>query len=257
MKAGHPVSEQVAEPVTRIDRRQHAGMVQDAVNAEYADGDEPHRHDRPEQPADPPAAQGLQAEHADENEHRERQHIGRELGNRRLDPFERAQHRDRRRDGAVAIEQRRAQNADRDDADALAVLDAEERHQRQNTALAVVVGAHDDRDVFDRRGDDERPHDEGEHAERDVGRGGAARPIERRLEGVERARADVAEDDAERAKRHRGEAAGLRSGIRWLGRDGQRVLPVGDAVGRLRLARRRSDADFPSGRPRRQADTSS
>ena len=147
-------------------------------------------------------------------------------------PFERAQHRDRRRDGAVAIEQRRTENADRDDAGTLAMLDPEQRHQRENATLAVVVGAHDDRDVFDRRGDDERPHDERQHAERDVGRGRPARPVERRLEGVEWARPDVAIDDAERAERHGGETAvGLRSGIRWLGRDRQRVLPMGKCDG--------------------------
>ena len=64
-----------------------------------------------------------------------------------------------------------------------------------------------DRDVFDRRGDDQRPNDERQHAERDLGRRCAAGPLERRLERVERARADIAVDDAERAQRHRGEAA--------------------------------------------------
>ena len=191
------------------------------------------------------AALGLQREHADAaRAPRAAAHRARIAATGALMPFERAQHRDRRRDRAVAVEQRRAENADRDDADALAVLDAEERHQRENAALAVVVGAHDDGHVLDRRGDDERPDDEREHAERDVRRGRAARPVERGLEGVERARADVAVDDAERAERHRGEAAGRRSGIRWLGRDRQRVLPVDDAVGRLGLARRRSDAGF-------------
>ena len=223
---------------------------------EHADGDEPQRHDRPEQFADPSAAQRLQAEHADQDEDRERQHIGRKLRHRRLDALERAQHRDRRRDGAVAVEQRRAQDSDRDDAGALAVLDAEKRHQRENAALAVVVGAHDHRDVFDRRGDDQRPHDEREHAERDVRRGRAARPIERRLEGVERARADVAIDDAERAQRHRGEAAGLLSGIRWLGRDRQRACYLWANAGRPTLPCRRSGRNCPSGEPKWQADTS-
>ena len=191
-----------------------------------------------------------------QNDDRERQHIRRKRGDRCLDPFERAQHRDRRRDGAVAIEQRRTENADRDDAGTLAMLDAEQRHQREDAAFAVVVGAHDHRDVFDRRRDDERPHDEREHAERDVGRRRPARPVERRLEGVERARADVAVDDAERAERHGGETAvGLRSGIRWLGRDRQRVLPVGKCGEPAHAGVPPIPANFPSGRSMRQAGT--
>ena len=41
----------------------------------------------------------------------------------------------------------------RDDDDALAMLDAQQRHQRQNSAFAVVVGAHDHGDIFERGGD--------------------------------------------------------------------------------------------------------
>ncbi len=94
---------------------------------------------------------------------------------------------------------------------AFAVLDAEERHQRQNAALPVIVGAHDHGDIFDRGGDQQRPDDQREHADRRRRRG-ASRPFERGFQGVERAGADVAVDDAERAQHQRVEAAFRRAG---------------------------------------------
>ncbi len=96
-----------------------------------------------------PAPLGLEREHREEHHDRQRHHIRREGRHRTLDAFKRAQDRDRRRDGAVAIDQRRAQYADRDHAAAFAMLDAEERHQRQDAALPVIVGPHDDGDIFD------------------------------------------------------------------------------------------------------------
>ena len=74
--------------------------------------------------------------------------------------------------------------------------------KRQASALALVVGAHDDRDVFQRHDDHHRPEDQAQHAvdvqlvrhERVVAGEGLA-------EGVDRRRADVAEDDADRADR--------------------------------------------------------
>ena len=52
---------------------------------EHADGGEPHGHDRSEQLADPRAALRLQAEHCNQDDNRQRQYIGREFRNRRLD----------------------------------------------------------------------------------------------------------------------------------------------------------------------------
>ena len=215
-KSGHSVPEQVGKPVTRIERRKHAGMAPDTRQSQHPDSDEPHRHNRPEQLTNSRGAQGLQAKHTDQDDNRQRQHIGSERRQRRFDTFKRAQHRNGRRYGAVAIEQRRSQYADRDDADAFAMLDAEQRHQGQNTALAVIVGAHDDRDVFDRGGDDERPHDQRQHAECYLGRGSAAGPLNRGLERVEGAGADIPVDDTERPQRHDGKvaAAGIRLSIR-------------------------------------------
>ena len=66
-----------------------------------------------------------------------------------FEAFQRAQNRNRRRDRPVAIQQGGAKKTDRNDADAVAMLDAEERHQRQYPALPVVVRPHDHCDVFE------------------------------------------------------------------------------------------------------------
>lgn len=110
-EAGQSMPEQIVEPVARVERRQHAGMADDTEQPERPDRHEPERHDRAEQTADARGALGLQAEQRDENEDRQRQHVGRECRQRRLDPLERAQHRYRRGDGAVAIEQGGAENS--------------------------------------------------------------------------------------------------------------------------------------------------
>ena len=80
-----------------------------------------------------------------------------------LQTFDRAQHRDRRRDQRVAVEQRRAEHAERHRAArpglgrAEALLD--ERDQRKDAAFAVIVGAHDHREVL-------HAHDDGRGSRR-------------------------------------------------------------------------------------------
>src|SRR5689334_21073095 len=73
-----------------------------------------------------------------------------------------------------------------------------EREQRQHAAFALVVRTHDDDDVLDRHRQDERPEDEREQPE-NARRIVRARCFHRFLEGVQRARADIAVDDTRRA----------------------------------------------------------
>ena len=108
---GESMPEQILEPVARVERHQHAGVAQHAEQPESTDCHEPEHHDRAEQAADASGALGLQAEQCDQHEDRQRQHVGREFRHRRLDPFERAQHRYRGGDRAVAVEQRGTQNS--------------------------------------------------------------------------------------------------------------------------------------------------
>ena len=73
-----------------------------------------------------------------------------------------------------------------------------QRHQRQDAALAAVVGAHDQRHVFDRHDQHQRPEDQRQDAQ-DLRRviGTSAKSARLALKRVERAGADVAIDDAQ------------------------------------------------------------
>ena len=97
-------------------------------------------------------------------QHRERHghHRVRELRLDELQPFDRAQHRDGRRDHAVAEEQRRARKRAADEDLRAAARGRQEtplrqREQREHAALAVVVRAHDHDDVFERDRDRSAP----------------------------------------------------------------------------------------------------
>ena len=149
---------------------------------------------------------------------------GSNFGDSTLQAFDRRQHRQRRRDHRVAIEQRAADDAEqRDRGDAAAERTLRQRHQRQRAALAIVVGAQQDHDIFQRDHDDQRPQDQRQHADDNRFGHGALGPggrDDRLAQRVQRAGADVAVDDADAAERQRDDAA---------------VVPVTfhDPVGRL------------------------
>jgi hypothetical protein len=105
-------------------------------------------------------------------------------------------------DHGVSVEKRRAGDAEPEQerrAASCPVL--AERHQREGAALAVVVGAQQHEDVFQRHDERQRPQDEREHADHRFSRrrpaalGGRDGFAER----IKRARADVAVDDSQRA----------------------------------------------------------
>jgi len=77
-------------------------------------------------------------------------------------------------------------------------LDAEQRHEGENAALAVIVDAHREDHVFHGRDNDQRPQDQRKNAKDDVGLRRAAGQVENGLQCIKRARPDVAKDDPER-----------------------------------------------------------
>ena len=109
------------------------------------------------------------------------------------------------RQQAVAVEQGGAGHAEHDVEVAPARRDLaaarDQRHQGEHAALAAIVGAHHDDDVFQGDDDDQRPGDQRQDAEHVLGRrlqpGELAEAL---LDGVERAGADVAEHHAERGQ---------------------------------------------------------
>ena len=121
-------------------------------------------------------------------------------------PFERGQHGNGRRNHAVPVDERGADQACPDDerfllrASASKTLSAaDKRHQRHDPAFAVVIDPHGHADILDRRYDDQRPENEGEAAKHHGAisnlRTGRA---EHDFQSLERTCANIAENDAER-----------------------------------------------------------
>jgi hypothetical protein len=120
-----------------------------------------------------------------------------------MSTLQRREHRNRRRDRPVAVDQRLAEKTERDDDRAMLALYAKQRHEREDAALTVIADAHRDGHVFDRRNHDQGPDHERQHAEGDHRVGTAAGKAQYRLQRVEWARPDVAEDHPQRREAER------------------------------------------------------
>ena len=216
-------AEVVAEELDAVlggERLDDARVVEDAGEAGDGDDREPDDHHRAEDAADLVGAEALGAEEEDEDRDRQRDDDRLQARHRDLHPFDRGEDRDRRGDDAVAVEQRDAEQADRDqrrlDPGAAQRRPHDQGDQGEDAALAVVVGAHDEDDELDRDDQRDRPEDERDDAV-DVGFGRLHRVVvggEDGLQGVQRAGADVAEDDAEGAEGERRHAELAAAGAR-------------------------------------------
>ena len=97
-----------------------------------------------------------------------------------------------------------------------------QRRQRQHAAFAIIVGAHDEDDIFDRHHDHQRPEDQRQRAIDGRRRRAAAPPAASAdlAHGIKRAGADIAEHDAQRAAMVRPRSRRLMTGAcvcrRWL-----------------------------------------
>jgi hypothetical protein len=118
------------------------------------------------------------------------------------DTLDRRENRHGRSDDGVAEKQSRADHAHGDNpARSFGETGGGERHQRQSAAFSAVVGSRDEEDVFDGDGNRQRPDDEREQPEDlDGGLLCCGAYEERLAESVERARTDVAIDDAKGAE---------------------------------------------------------
>ena len=178
-------------------------MLGNAPHAQCADHQEPQRHDWPESIADPRGPLRLNGEQPNQHRHGRGQHVSIEGGRHDLQSFQRREHRDRRRDGAVAIDQGGAEQANGHYGGALAAFHAEQRHQSENAAFAIVVDAHGDVHILDGRDDDQCPDHQRQRTEHGERIGPVARKVQHRLEGVQRARTDIPEYHPERGKTQR------------------------------------------------------
>ena len=107
------------------------------------------------------------------------------------------------------------------------LLDAQQRHQGQDAALAVIVDAHGERDIFDGGDDEERPEHQRQRAQHGLRVWVRSGHAEYGLEGVERAGADIAEYDAERRQRQNRQLALRRLPCRF---DGNRCRSLAQFV---------------------------
>ena len=191
------------------ERCENGGAPHNSRDAEHAGRNEPDQHDRTEYAADPGRAIALDEKQHGEDDNRQGNDGMLHLRRIYLQPLDRAQYGNRRSDRPVAVKQGRPDQADDDQSGApfvgLCAARADERQQREDAALAVIVGAHDEDRVFDRDDDDQRPEDQRHDAEHGFRRHlpGRTGGFGGDVEGIERARADVAEHHPHARERRR------------------------------------------------------
>ena len=178
--------------------------------AQARDGEdhEPDRHDRSEHAADTVRPPALDREQGDKDGERDRDDEVLEARRGDLQALDRRQDGDGGGDHAVAVEQRRADDAEEYQGRGLGPGALDERGEGHDAALAFVARAHDEGHVLDRDDQRERPEHERDDAV-DVAFGGAHRAVvdgEDGLQRVQRAGPDVAEHDPEGGE---GERRGL------------------------------------------------
>ncbi len=186
-----------------------------------ADGGEPDQHHRAEKPPDHPGAPGLHGEQRDEDADGDGHFRGGEAGVDEAQALHGREHGDGRGDDGIAIEQRSGEKCRQRDGTknfGLRGLASDIGKQGEGPALALVIRPHGDENVFHGHDEDERPEDQRKHAH-DMKKIDGQLVVANKavLEGVKRACADIAEDDAQRAERQ--QAGVWRTG----GEDGRRV----------------------------------
>src|SRR5205085_12116964 len=101
--------------------------------------------------------------------------------------------------------------------DRTALLLKDQSEQRENATLPAVVHPHYEDDLFDANQEDEQPHNQRQHTvDIQLGRLEPVFRVEALPQRIERARSDVAEDDAKGDQRESGEAAAGGLGL-WPG----------------------------------------
>ena len=150
-----------------------AGCSRDVDGAGERQGQEPQRDDRPEHAPDRRRAEALNQEQPEQDGQRHRHDIGLQGRGGDLQAFHRTEHRDRRRDHAVAIEQRGAAHPQQQQraAQGRPIGDRVrgQRRQRQAAAFAAVVGAQDQHHVLQGHDQHQGPEDARHRADQVAG----------------------------------------------------------------------------------------
>ena len=200
-----PVTDEKLDRVIRVERPQDVGILGNLVQAETCDYGEIDDHHRGEKRAHFCRPAALQNEQKDQQNKRNR-------NDQRVQPviddgqtFHRRQHRNRRRNHAVPVEQRCRENAKQDHQPAISRLPdmpGQQGNECEAAPLPLVIGAHQDRDVLDRDDQQHRPENKADDTQ-DVQPIDGDRVIvglaESLAKGVEWTGADIAEHDTDGA----------------------------------------------------------
>ncbi len=211
--AKRAVMQQEVQRMHGVQRCQHLGRLHHPVNPARRHDQKPDQHDRAEKTGDRlgPAVLDQKQQEDDGNGrwHDEAVKAGRD----QLQPLKRRQHRNGGRDRRIAVKQRRPDHADDQHRKVRPAHGAlHQRQQRQGAALALVVGAQQDQDVFHRHHQHQRPDDQRQDAQHilalDAAMAGAG-GMHRLAEGIKRRGADIAIDHANGGQRQRKQPGAL------------------------------------------------
>jgi hypothetical protein len=102
----------------------------------------------------------LHREQADQHRHGQRHDKGLELGCGDSEPLDRTEHRDRRRNHAVTVEQGSPGEPDHDQPVAPALINGGRRETEEgdDAALPIIVGPHHEAHIFYAHHDEQRPN---------------------------------------------------------------------------------------------------
>gem|GEM_PF-5908997 len=180
-----------------VEGLEHFRALRNAVHAQCTEHHEPGDHDRAEQLADLLGTVLLHQEQGHQHHQRNRHHPVVDTVERQAHALYRRQHRHRRGDHAVTIEQRSADQATDHHQCAQPRVGRRspprQRSQGHGAALALVVGAQDEHHVLERHHPQQRPEDQRQDPQYAV-------MVDRHpittgkdfLQGIQRAGADIA-----------------------------------------------------------------
>ncbi|MNH12404.1 hypothetical protein D3C79_719430 [compost metagenome] len=185
----------------RVHRQQHFRTLDDAIDTQRTEHAEPQHHDRAENDTDACGAMLLDQKQRHQHHHRQGHDPVVDAVKGQLQPLYRRQHRNRRGDHAVAIEQRSTEQPEQHQHPAQAWIRRRrtpgQGRQGHDAAFALVVGAQHKQHVLDGDNPDQRPEHQRQNAEHAVMVGlYAVMAGEDLLEGVQRAGTDIAIDHA-------------------------------------------------------------
>ena len=195
-EAMQTIAEKKGDSLPGIKGGKDLRIVDNGPYSEATEHQEPDHHDRAEHGADACRAIPLDNEQDDQHQTSERHDITGGGIRGHIESFNGRQHRNGRRNNAIAIEQRRPESGEKGEQRPLFstyLQPLEHGEQRENPAFTLVVSLHDKDDIFQADNQHQRPEDQRQNAE-DIG-GGRCDPVgagETLLDGVKRAGADIA-----------------------------------------------------------------